>query len=99
MSAEERAAIEGLLDRNIDALNHHDLATVLANQHPEARLLADGQGRQRGARPAGKADPGTVGRLPRRPVPPRPAHRHRQRRCHRADLHRHPHRTTDNARG
>lgn len=45
MSAEERAAIEGLLDRNIDALNHHDLATVLANQHPEARLLADGQGR------------------------------------------------------
>lgn len=43
MSAEERAAIEDLLDRNIDALNHHDLASVLANQHPDAQLLADGQ--------------------------------------------------------
>lgn len=43
MSADERSAIEHLLDSNIDALNHHDLETILANQQPDARLLADGQ--------------------------------------------------------
>lgn len=43
MSTEERSAIERLLDSNIDALNQHDLDTVLANQQPDARLLGDGQ--------------------------------------------------------
>lgn len=43
MTGEERAAIDLLLDSNITALNQQDLQTVLANQHPDARLLVDGQ--------------------------------------------------------
>jgi steroid delta-isomerase-like uncharacterized protein len=43
MSGAERSAIERILDSNIEALNRHDLQAVLANQHPDARLVVDGQ--------------------------------------------------------
>jgi steroid delta-isomerase-like uncharacterized protein len=43
MTDEQRSSIERLLNSNIEALNRQDLQTVLANQHPDARLVADGQ--------------------------------------------------------
>lgn len=43
MTDEHRSMIERLLDSNIEALNRQDLQAVLANQHPDARLVADGQ--------------------------------------------------------
>lgn len=43
MSDEQRSTIERLLDSNIEALNQNDLQPEMANQHPDARLVADGQ--------------------------------------------------------